>query len=63
MSANKSVMYILIGIAVIAAVTGVLSLMNDSTPSTGQILALVAFGAIAIVAALGFIVRLFTRGR
>ncbi|MCG1008922.1 hypothetical protein J4760_02515 [Salinicoccus sp. ID82-1] len=63
MSANKSVMYILIGIAVIAAITGGISLMNDSTPSTGQILALVGFGAILVVAALGFIVRLFTRGK
>ncbi|GAB3071206.1 hypothetical protein ACFOU0_08425 [Salinicoccus sesuvii] len=60
MSKNKSVMYILIGIVLIAAITGLLSLMNDSTPSRGQILALVGLGAITIVAALGFIVRLFT---
>lgn len=60
MPVNRSVVYILIGIAVIAAITGLLSLMNDSTPSTGQILALVGLGAIVIVAALGFTVRMFT---
>lgn len=60
MKSNSAILYLLLAVALVILISGIYNIAANNTASVVQILALTGFGALIIVALLGYTVSYFT---